>query len=52
MNFIDKEQGESQQHEQAESKSFEKKEDRGLVKDAADKRALRKKAMGRVMGAM
>ena len=52
MNFVDKEQGEGQQHEQGEPKSFEKKEDQGLVKDAADKRALRKKAMGRVMGAM
>jgi len=49
MKFTDQEQGEGQAHEQGESKSFEKKEDKGLVTDSADKRKIRKQAMGKFL---
>jgi len=49
--FKDLEKNESKMHETSEAKSFEKKENMNLVQDSADKRALRKQAMGRYLGA-
>jgi hypothetical protein len=49
MAYKDMETGETAAHERSESKSFEKKEDMNLVKDSADKRAMRKKAMEKML---
>ena len=49
--YTDQEKNETAGHEAGESKSFEKKEDMGIVKDSADKRAMRKKAMAKMLGA-
>jgi hypothetical protein len=63
----DMETGETKQHEVAESRPFEKKEDMGIVRDAADKRPpafrrqfgnpaemrnLRKNSLQKLMGTM
>ena len=50
--YSDPEIQETREHEKSETKAFERKEDTGKAKDSADKKAMRKNAMRKMLGAM
>jgi hypothetical protein len=50
--YKDQEPEETTAHEDGEPKRFERKEDAGKVKGSADKKAMRKNAMRKMLGAM